>query len=166
MLVNIANAQAEAGAEVHILIINEGSAKELIAGLSPKVTLHDMHRRRGSSNPWAILHAMYLFWSLRPDVVHLHGSGFYHLLVGRRLSRVACSTLHDLPLGTVRRRGLRSRLLPFLDLGKNGNVDAIDRIPRVVAISEAVKEALWTQYGVQSTVVCNGILTRMFLLAI
>lgn len=37
MLVNIANAQAEAGAEVNVVIINDWLEKSLVDGFSPSI---------------------------------------------------------------------------------------------------------------------------------
>lgn len=38
----------------------------------------------------------------------------------------------------------------------------VQRIPKLFAISNAVKEAFAEKYGVDSTVICNGILTSNF----
>ena len=162
MLVNIANAQAENGAEVHVCIINDLYKEELIESFRGDVTLHFLHRKFKSKGIGFIFKLNKLLMQLQPDAIHLHSSRLYTFLWRKRLSRVASATLHALPTGSVRRGGLAGRLFPFLF--DSGNVYHIDNVPRVFAISEAVKDELWKNYGVKSTVVCNGILTRNFAL--
>lgn len=163
MLVNIANEQAKLGAEVHVILINDLYDESLIRLFDTAVTVHLMGRKLKSRNMWFALKMNRLLMQLRPDAIHLHGSCFYSLLWHKCLSRVASTTLHDLPTGSVRRGGLLARIFPILNLQLRGNVACIDRVPRVFAISDAVKEALWKNYGVKSTLVCNGIRTSNFL---
>lgn len=162
MLVNIANAQAENGAEVHVCIINELYKDELIKSFREDVTLHFLHRKFKSKGIGFIFKLNKLLMQLQPEAIHLHGSRLYTFLWRKRLSRVASVTLHALPTGSIRRGGLAGRIFPFLF--DSGNVYHMDNVPRVFAISEAVKDELWKNYGVKSTVVCNGILTRNFAL--
>ena len=162
MLVNIANEQAKMGAEVHVVIINDLYKEELLGRFGDKVTVHNLHRKYQSKGISFIFRLNSLLMKLQPDAIHLHDSRIYTFLWRKRLSRVAAVTLHDLPTGSVRHGGLVGKLLPFLF--KSGNVYHIDKVPRVFAISDAVKDALWQNYGVTSTVVCNGILTRNFAL--
>lgn len=162
MLVNIANAQAENGAEVHVCIINDLYKEELIKSFRGDVTLHFLHRKFKSKGIGFIFKLNKLLMQLQPEAIHLHGSRLYTFLWRKRLRRVASVTLHALPTGSVRRGGLAGRIFPFLF--NSGNVYHMDNVPRVFAISEAVKDELWKNYGVKSTVVCNGILTRNFAL--
>lgn len=162
MLVNIANAQAENGAEVHVCIINDLYKEELIKSFREDVTLHFLHRKFKSKGIGFIFKLNKLLMQLQPEAIHLHGSRLYTFLWRKRLSRLASVTLHDLPYGSLRRGGLAGRIFPFLF--DSGNVYHIDNVPRVFAISEAVKDELLKNYGVKSTVVCNGILTRNFAL--
>ena len=162
MLVNIANAQAVECADVHVCIINDLYKEDLIKSFRGDVTLHFLHRKYKSKGIGFIFKLNKLLMQLQPDAIHLHGSRLYTFLWRKRLSRVASVTLHDLPTGSVRRGGLVGRLFPFLF--DSGNVYHIDNVPRVFAISEAVKDELWKNYGVKSAVVCNGILTRNFAL--
>ena len=162
MLVNIANAQAADGAEVHVVVINDLYKEELIRAFDDGVTVHLLHRKYRSKGIGFIFRLNRLLMKIKPDAIHLHGSRIYTFLWRKRLSRVASVTLHDLPYGSLRRGGLTGKLFPFLY--KSGIVYYIDKVPRVFAISEAVKDELWKNYGVKSTVVCNGILTRNFVL--
>lgn len=162
MLVNIANEQAEAGAEVSVIIINDWLEKSLVAGLSPSVTLVRLNRRLHSYSLNFISQLNRALNRLHPDVIHLHSSGLIRLL-RKKYSRVACSTLHDLPTGSVR-RGRLMNLVPFahMTLYKSSNVVNIDEVPQVFAISSSVQQTLRDEYGVESTVVCNGIVTSRF----
>lgn len=162
MLVNIANAQAVESVDVHICIIKDVYKEELIKAFWGDVTLHFLNRKFKSKGIGFIFKLNKILLQLQPDAIHLHSSRLYTFLWRKRLSRVASATLHDLPNGTLRRGSLAGRLFPFLF--DSGNVYHIDNVPRVFAISEAVKDELWKNYGVKSTVVCNGILTRNFAL--
>ena len=162
MLVNIANAQAENGAEVHVCIINDLYKEELIKSFRGDVTLHFLHRKFKYKGIWFIFKLNKLLMQLQPDAIHLHDSRLYTFLWRKNLCRLASVTLHDLPHGSLRRGGLSGRIFPFLF--DSGNVYHIDNVPRVFAISEAVKDELWKNYGVKSTVVCNGIFVNCFIL--
>lgn len=162
MLVNIANAQVEAGAEVSVIIINEWLEKSLVEALSPQVKFLCLNRKIHSHSLSFVYRLNHALDQLNPDVIHLHSSGLIRLL-RRRYSRVACSTLHALPKGSVR-RGQLMNLVPFahMSLYKSSNVVNIDEVPRVFSISYSVQQALNENYGVGSTVVCNGIATSHF----
>jgi len=162
MLVNIANTQAAMGAEVHVVILNDMYEEKLIRSFAPAVSVHLLHRRLKTKGLGFVLRLNRLLMQLQPEAIHLHNSHLYGMLWRKPLSRVASVTLHDLPSGTLRRSAL-SRLCPVLDFTNPGNVTFIDRIPKVFAISGAVKEMLWDRYHVDSTVVCNGIMTENFL---
>ncbi len=162
MLVNIANEQAEAGAEVSIIIINDWLEKSLVDTLSSRVRLVCLNRKLHSHSLSFIYQLNRALDRLSPDVIHLHRSEFIRLLC-KKQSRVACSTLHDLPTGSVR-RGRLMNLVPFahMALAKSSNVVNIDEVPQVFAISHSVQKALYDNYGVESTVVHNGIVTSRF----
>ena len=162
MLVNIANAQAEAGAEVGIILIDDQVESSLREALNSCVTVHMIGRRKGGLLLGAIYKLNCLLAKLSPDVIHLHGSVFYKMIFIRRLRLVSCSTLHALPTGAVRGivgylwRKLWRKSLPY------SNVTSIDKVPQVFAISNSVQQALHDNYGVESTVVYNGIVTSRF----
>lgn len=163
MLVNIANAQAKAGHNVSVFIINDLTEQPIVDTLSPQVKLTVLGRQVGSRNPWWLFKLNWKLWRLQPDIVHLHGSELICTILSRKTSRGACvSTLHALPSGTVRRVGLPAKLIPQLSLLNDGNTTFIDRVPRVCAISQAVHDELRSKYGVDSVVVCNGICTSQF----
>lgn len=157
MLVNIANAQARAGAEVRVMIVNDYWDEPIVSSFDRRVKLLYVHKRKGSGNPFFIVRMNRMLLREKPDVVHLHAKGFVTLLAGKGLKRIACQTLHDMPSGALRREGMIYRLLPMLDITQPGNVTCIDKVRQVFAISRAVHDALWEKYGVASRVVCNGI---------
>ena len=55
MLVNIANAQAEAGSEVSVLIINKLYEQSLVNSLDKRVNLVFLNRKKGAITPWFIV---------------------------------------------------------------------------------------------------------------
>lgn len=160
MLVNIANAQTADGAEVHVIVINDLYKEELIRAFDDEVIVHLLHRKYKSKGIGFIFRLNRVLMEIKPDAIHLHGSSIYTFLWRKHLSRVAFATLHALPTGSVRRGGLLGRVFPFLF--SSGNVYYIDKVKQVFAISEAVKDELWRNYGIKSTVVYNGILTDKF----
>ncbi len=162
MLVNIANEQARMGNEVTILLINDFYEQALIDRLSKGVQLLCMGRRRKSRSPLFLYRLNRALTALKPDVVHLHGSGLYGFLMSKKLRRVACCTLHALPHGALRRRGVMGKLLLWDALKPSGNVCLIDQVPQVFAISQAVHDELLANYGVESIVVSNGIAVSNF----
>lgn len=162
MLVNIANVQAHEGADVSVIILNEIQEDSLINAFSPAVRVISMHRKLHSNSLMVIWRFNRLLRKLNPDVIHLHGSELYRMLWSRRLSHAACVTLHALPRGAVRHGGALRPVLPLLDMKVGGNVACINEIPRVFSISKAVRDELLEKYGVDSTVVSNGIITSKF----
>ena len=164
MLVNIANAQAEAGSEVSVLIINELYEQSLVNSLDKRVNLVFLNRKKGAITPWFIVRLNRILKRSKPDVIHLHRSDLYHFVWGKKLKSNVCITLHALPKGLVRREGVMH--IVWRKIKKRSvlysNVVDMDRIPHVFTISEVVQKTLYDNYGVESTVVCNGIVTSCF----
>ena len=106
MLVNIANAQAEAGSEVSVLIINELYEQSLVNSLDKRVNLVFLNRKKGAITPWFIVRLNRILERSKPDVIHLHRSDLYHFVWGKKLKSKVCITLHALPKGLVRREGV------------------------------------------------------------
>lgn len=164
MLVNIVNSQVEQGEDVSLILINSNSETSLLESIDKRVDVRIIGRRRGGILLWPIIKLNMLLHQINPDVIHLHRCDLYGLIFNRKLSRVACVTLHALPIGSVRResiigyvwRKLRHKSQPVSNVGR------IHRIPTVFAISNAVQKELSDRYGVTSTVVNNGILSSLF----
>ena len=108
MLVNIANAQAEAGSEVSVLIINELYEQSLVNSLDKRVNLVFLNRKKGAITPWFIVRLNRILERSKPDVIHLHRSDLYHFVWGKKLKSKVCITLHALSKGLVRREGATS----------------------------------------------------------
>lgn len=83
MLVNIANAQAEAGSEVSVLIINELYEQSLVNSLDKRVNLVFLNRKKGAITPWFIVRLNRILERSKPDVIHLHRSDLYHFVWGK-----------------------------------------------------------------------------------
>lgn len=162
MLVNIANAQVDMGAEVHIVIINHLMEKSLVDNLDERIHYHCLERTLNSKSLWFIVKLNQLLLKINPDAIHLHRSEFYSILFSKKLKRISCVTLHDLPSGKVRRAMPIARLFPILNFHIAGNVSCINLVPRVFSISNSVQKALFDNYGVKSTVIENGIITKKF----
>ena len=156
MLVNIANAQVENGAEVHVVVINDLYKEELVKLFRGDVTLHFLHRKFKSKGVGFIFKLNKVLMQLQPDAIHLHDFRFYTYLLHNRLKRVTSATLHDLPNRKARRDGFLRRFLPFLITSST----IYHMVPRVFSISSAVQKMLLENYGVRSSVVCNGIITK------
>lgn len=138
MLVNIANEQAAAGADVSVIVINDLVDPTLESALSAKVALYKLKRKVGSKNPLPVLRLNALLARLRPDVVHMHSASLYRYVLLPSARRRLCCTLHFMT-----------------------NPDTPIRSDyRVFAISDAVRDDLKEKYGISSTTVHNGINVR------
>lgn len=135
MLADIAAAQAEAGHEVTILVVNRHYEQELLDKISPKVQVVLVNRPEGSRNPLWLLRYNLMLRRTRPDVVHFHQMHGTQITPHWRGVTFAV-TVHD--------TGVPMRL-------HTGRTD------RLFAISEAVQTDLRTRLGLESTVVTNGI---------
>lgn len=162
MLINIANAQVEQNANVHVMIINDLYDDELLRKFDRRIVVHLIHRKCGSKSLSFAFRMNKLLANVAPDAIHIHMSKFYKLIWPGRLRRITCVTLHALPRGSVKPDRILYRLFPILGLYDSGNVIFIDKVPAVFAISDAVKDELWQKYNINSIVVNNGILTQVF----
>lgn len=161
MLVNIANAQAAKGADVYVFIINRLYEDTLISALHPQVHLVLFNRKLGSHNPWFIFKLNQKLRQINPKIIHIHRSELFNFIISRRLSREVALTLHALPKGSVRREPFYKRLLNKKHRMYT-NVESINKIPHIYAISQAVKDELLHLYGINSVVVNNGIIVSKF----
>lgn len=162
MLVNIANIQANLGAEVHVILLNDRNENSMLASIHSNVHLHFINRRVGTKGLGFMLRLNKMLIKLNPDVIHLHHSRFYSLLIHRKLKKRAVSTLHSLPRGKTR-ESILSKVCPLFEFVKgSGNLSMIDKIPRVFAISKSVQQDLLKNYNISSQLIVNGILTKEF----
>ena len=148
---------------VHILWgLHFGGIETLLRSIDKRIKLILFRKKVHSKNPKFILRLSYELSKITPDVVHLHSSKLFGIILNRKLSRVTCVTLHDLPQGPVRQSNCLSRTFSILNFLLPGNVAYIDKIPLVFSISQAVQQDLKRKYNVDSIVVANGIPTSLF----
>jgi len=162
MLVNIANAQARMGAEVTVIIINNLYDWPLLDAFHADVNAVCLHRKPYSKSISFIFNLNRELYRAQPDTIHLHSSKLYGLILGRRLRRKACVTLHNLPRGYIKRHKMH-RIFPFLEYKQTGNIAFIDKVPTVFTISNTVRTALLDAHGINSIVIANGIRTSDFI---
>lgn len=134
MLTDIANAQADAGNEVIVLVVNDSTTDEVMSRLSGKIKVCLLKRPEGSRNPLWILRFNRLLRSLHPNIVHMHNDSIMRMVFKSRKTKY---------VGTVHIPGI--------------NIRHFKRANRIFAISQAVKEDLKRRLNIDSTVVANGV---------
>lgn len=166
MLVNIANAQAELGADVSIVIISDACEVSLVKAISPKCHYYNLGRKAKSKSLGFILKLNALLNKLQPDAIHLHGGIFYSLLLHKHYREIACVTLHTMPTGTIPKCAVFKWLLrkfPILNyFCYRSNISCLTLVPNVCSISKSVHDDLRNIYGIESKVIVNGIKTSDF----
>ena len=165
MLVNIANEQAVQGADVSVVIINDYIKEELIERVSSDVNLILM-KRKPSSRSFAFMKKLNSILSdISPDVIHIHDGAIFDFLDNhwaKSRQTLVCLTVHDLPRGKFGSPLWPVRILQKMLFNSLGYMHNVNRVHRVFAISKSVANAMKEQYGVDSTVVCNGIFCQQF----
>lgn len=161
MLVNIANAQAAAGAKVYVVVINDYIEESLLNQLASSIIVYKLNRKLASKNLFFVLKFNRILKLIMPDAIHLHDSRLYKLIFSRQFRRLSSVTLHALPSGNIKPTGF-GKYFPLLSFASNGNVLFLDAIPQIFSISEAVQQELCKKYGLKSTVIYNGINTSSF----
>lgn len=161
MLVNIANAQAAAGAKVYVVVINDYIEESLLNQLASSIIVYKINRKLASKNLFFVFKFNRILKLIMPDAIHLHDSRLYKLIFSRQLRRLSSVTLHALPSGNIKPTNF-GKYFPLLSFASNGNVLFLDEIPQIFSISEAVQQELCKKYGLKSTVIYNGINTSSF----
>lgn len=141
MLIDIMRSQLSLGARVSLVIINDNNEQALVDAIPPGVERVMIGRPEGSKNPWYIIKYNMALRRLRPDVIHIHTVKAAGMIVGR-----------PAPLGlTVHCCGAQ--------------LSYLQRYNRLWAISQAVSDDVVQRYGVESTIVYNGIDTSALTVA-
>lgn len=136
LLVNVANQQTANGHEVGIIFITNRIASDLINSINPSVKKYFVKKPVGSKNPYYLYKLNYYYRIFKPRVLHLHGSNFTSLLLGKLKSEKRFVTLHN----------------NVIDIHYSNSVD------QYIAISECVRESYIRQTRKTNCVVCyNGI---------
>lgn len=142
MLVNIVNEQVRYDdASIYIFIINDCIDKNLLAAIDKRVKVIRIDRPVGSKNPYYLLKANLVLLRIHADIIHFHLS-----LVGQILW---------LPLFKNKSVYTQHALID------PNEIHYIRNFPRIVAISEGVKDSL-LNFGFNSNVVYNGIIPSNF----
>lgn len=138
MLVNIANEQVKAGHKVELIIVERNMMDTRLSQmLEPSITLYHAKRRKNKKDLIAVARINMFLLRAKPDVIHIHASGLMRCILLPLHKSITNVTLHDIP--------------------SKQNTVSIKIVPRVFAISEAVKRELEYKYGVESFVIPNGI---------
>lgn len=165
MLINIANEQAVQGADVSVVIVNDLIKEELLERVSSDVNLILM-KRKPSSRSFAFMKKLNtILTDIGPDVIHIHDGAIFDFLDShwtKSRQTLVCLTVHALPHGKFGSPLWPMRILQKAMLDSLGNMHNANRVNRVFAISKSVAKAMKKQYGVDSTVVCNGIFCQQF----
>ena len=135
MLIDILNEQCKSNA-VHLVIVNKDYDNVLLSEIDSKVVVHKINRPVGSKNIYWILKLNFLLYRLLPDIIHLHNSSIIKLLFFQQSPTLL----------TVHATGLESKYYSLFD--------------RLVAISDSVKDDIYTKSGFQSVVITNGIVVN------
>lgn len=137
MLRNIANEQAVAGHEIHVIVINKSVNSELRESLDRRIVFRCLGRRPGSKNPIPYFRLNFLLQSINADVIHLHYSSIARFLLLPSLKRKICVTQHD--------------------VCNAQNSHFLYKCRRIYAISNVVQADIMMWTGLKSEVVLNGI---------
>lgn len=163
MLVNIVNEQVRQGLNVSVIIINDLVAEELCSKIDSQVKVVRINRKVGSWGLDFIKQINHSIDLLHPDIIHFHRSEIICFIKRKWTCKSCCLTLHDMPGGSVGMTWHWGSFIQWLINPHQGNVFCINRFSRVFAISHAVAQALNDKYGIQSTVIPNGIAVNAFL---
>lgn len=165
MLINIANEQAAQGADVSVVIVNDYIKEELIERLSSDVNLVLM-KRKPSSRSFAFRKKLNsILTDISPDVIHIHDGAIFDFLDNhwaKSRQTLVCLTVHALPVGQFGSPLWPVRILQKMLFNSLGNMHNVNRVNRVFAISKSVAKAMKELYGIDSTVIYNGIFCQQF----
>lgn len=164
MLINIVNEQVYQGEEVSVIIINDLCEDSLIKSLDSRVSFYKLGREVGSKNISLIIKLNSLLGKLRPDIIHMHSSRIAGIILRRKFMQKSCVTIHDLPCGPINSGNIFKVIMRKLCGTKRvkSNVECLNKIAYIFSISGAVKQMLIDNYGINSVVVPNGIITKHF----
>ena len=137
MLVNIINEQVN-HASVTLIIINNLIDENLIASLDKRVRIIRLRRGIGSKNPIPFLRLNLMLLRQKPDIIHCHTHTIIELL-NKSLHKRTSLTVHT----TITDKHMRE--------------SSLRKYAKIFAISPAVQQVLQQNFGVNSTIVYNGI---------
>ena len=138
MLVNIINEQLKLNHDVYLIIMEDAAVEPtLLKSFDSRIKIHYAHRKENGCLILPIMFLNLLLLKINPNVIHIHSSSMYRIILLPWLKKVVNSTLHALP--SVK------------------NTPSIDKVPCVFAISESVRQHLLAYNGTDSITNPNGI---------
>lgn len=138
MLVNIVNEQIKDCPEIYILVLNDLIDESIVSAIDRRVKVIYVGKPHGSKNILYILKANYLLRKIKPDVIHCHYAKLYRTIFFEDLKKRACVTQHR---------------------NCNGSgAYLLKKFKKIFSISYCVKEDIKKTFGLESTVVYNGII--------
>ena len=136
MLVNIINEQVCSGANVSLIIINNIVDEGLVSRIDKRVKVVYIGRKPKSRNLLPLLKLNIILLKIKPTVIHCHS----HTII-----KYLLPTLHKRTVVTIHNTTVVK------------SSAYLDRFSRIFVISNAVKEELYENFGINSEVVYNGI---------
>lgn len=142
MLINIANEQVKMGHQIYILVLWNGINSSLTDRLDKRITVLPVNRPKGSANPYYICKLNYFLLKINPDVIHVHSAKLVDYIFIPWYKKRMCVTQHRMCNGP-------------------GN-DRLKKFQNIFAISYSVKKDVKKVFGLESTVIYNGIDSDLF----
>ena len=136
MLVNIINEQVARGIEATLIIINDIVDESLIARLDSRIKVVRIGRYTKSRNPWPILKLNLMIWRAKGHIIHCHSHTILNYLLPP-LRRRCYVTIHN------------TRVVK--------EATTLRQSAKIFAISKAVSKELCENFGINSTIIYNGI---------
>jgi len=136
MLVDIVNEQVKTE-EVTLLIINNIINKQLLKKIDANIQIIRINRIPSGKNPIPVLKINYYIFRLHPDVIHFHNVNGIGLLFPFHRKRTIL-TIHDTQIIS----------------------SSFRKYNKLSTISNAVEQDILKRYGLNSTVIHNGIKTK------
>ena len=88
MLVNIANEQVRAGADVSVIVVNDLTEDALVQAFDKRIHYYCLKRKRHTLGLGTIVRLNRLLCRLQPDAIHLHCSRLYKMLLNCDAARL------------------------------------------------------------------------------
>jgi glycosyltransferase involved in cell wall biosynthesis len=135
MLVDIMNEQVKTET-VSLLIVNDVINEELIRTINPKIHIIRINRTLSGRNPIPLLKINWFLLRTNPDIIHFHNVKGIGLVLPFFRGKTAL-TIHDTKI----------------------QYSFFTKYRKLFAISQSVKQDIFMRYGLETTVIYNGIHT-------
>lgn len=134
MLIDIISNQLKLGYDISLVVINKGYNEHLISKLDAKIKIKYILRPEGSRNPYYVFKLNRELYNISPDIVHVHNDRIMAMVLKQKSAKYVI-TIHDTRI----------------------NLKYFKRVDCVCAISRAVKEDIFNRYGIDASLIYNGI---------